>query len=315
MKHLFAASLVGAVCIFFPTVAGAQGGPQAASPATVLDLTKPQFDTATPHYEVEGAAERAASTVVADVGGRGVTLGMVGDAVRDLPPIVRSMSFETIYPPIVAQLIQTQALVVRAQRRGLDKDPAVKRRAQVAFDTVLANAILVREAGGGITEQMMLDRYNRDYAGKPGPEELQVFVIMLSTEAEATSIIAELAGGADFATIARRVSRDSSAAQGGDLGFVRQGGLTLELGSVAFSMASGRTAARPVRTQAGWFIVRVGERRIARTLPFNEVREEIKGSLMREAFPGIAQAAVNDIKIHNFDITGREVEIVTQTGQ
>ena len=222
MKHMLAYGALGLACLMLPAAASAQGTPKSVSPATAVDLTKPQFDTQTPHYDVTGASDRAAGTVVAEVGGRTITLGMVGDAIRDLPPTVRNLSFDTVYTPLLKQLTQMQALVVRAQRKGLEKDPAILRRAKLAYDNVLANAILVREAGSSITEKMLLDRYERDYGGKPGPDEADVSIVMLATEAEANAIVAELAGGADFATVARRSSRDSSAQAGGHLGFQPQ---------------------------------------------------------------------------------------------
>ncbi len=308
MKCSIASGLMGLACLLLPAISWAQGAPKTVSPATAIDLTKPQFDTETPHYDVAGAAAKAASTVVAEVGGRAITLGEVGDAIRDLPPAVRSLPFDTIYPGVLRQLTQMQALVVRAQRRGLDKDPAVLRRAKMAYDNVLANAVLVREAGATISEKMLLDRYDRDFGDKPGPDEVDVSIVMVATEAEANAIIAELAGGADFATIARRSSRDSSAQAGGNLGFQRQDILNPEIGSVAFTLPPGQMAARPVRTSVGWFVIRAGERRQGERPAFAAVREDIRTILLREAFPTITQAALSDVTVRNFDISGKEVQ-------
>ena len=308
MKHMLAYGALGLACLMLPAAASAQGTPKSVSPATAVDLTKPQFDTQTPHYDVTGASDRAAGTVVAEVGGRTITLGMVGDAIRDLPPTVRNLSFDTVYTPLLKQLTQMQALVVRAQRKGLEKDPAILRRAKLAYDNVLANAILVREAGSSITEKMLLDRYERDYGGKPGPDEADVSIVMLATEAEANAIVAELAGGADFATVARRSSRDSSAQAGGHLGFQPQSVLAPEIGSVAFALASGQTAPRPIRTAVGWFVVRVGEHRQGARPAFAAVRDDLRTALLREAFPAVTDAAMRDVTVRTFDISGKEVQ-------
>ena len=307
MKHLLAYGAMGLACLMLPAAASAQGAPKSVSPATAIDLSKPQFDTQTPHYDVGGASDRAAGTVVADVGGRTVTLGMVGDAIRDLPPTVQSLPFETVFSPLLKQLTQMQALVLRAQRQGLEKDPAVLRRAKLAYDNVLANAILVREGGATITEKMLLDRYERDYGGKPGPDEADVSIIMLATEAEANGVLAELAGGADFATLARRSSRDSSAQAGGHLGFQPQSVLSPEIGSVAFAIAPGQTAPRAVRTAVGWFVVRVGEHRQGARPAFAAVRNDLRTALLRESFPAITDAAMRDTTVRTFDISGQEV--------
>ncbi len=308
MKRSFAIGLMGFACLLLPAMSWAQGAPKTVSPATSIDLTKPQFDTETPHYDVSGAAAKAATTVVADVGGQAITLGEVGDAIRALPPTVQALPFDTVYPGVLQQMTQMRALVVRAQRRGLDKDPAVLRRAKIAYDNVLANAVLVREAGAAVTEKMLLDRYDRDFGGKPGPDEVDVSIIMLATEAEANAVLAELAGGADFAALARRSSRDSSAQAGGDLGFQRQDILNPEIGSIAFTLPAGQTATRPVRTGVGWFVIRAGERRQGERPTFAAVREDIRTLLLREAFPAIAQAALSEVTVRNYDISGKEVQ-------
>lgn len=307
MKSALVHGLIVLVWLLLPAKTSAQRTPP--SPAARIDLTKPQFDTETPHYDVSGVAQKAASTVVAEVEGRSITLGDVGDAIRDIPPGARSMPFETVYPEALKPLIQIQALVVRAQHLGLDVDPAVLRRATLAHDKVLANAALVRDASAGITEKMLLDRYNRDVAGKPGPDEAEVSIIMVATEAKANGVLAELAGGADFAAVARRESKDSSAGAGGDLGFQRREVLAPEIGAVAFSLLPDQTAGRPVRTRDGWFVVHVGQHRQANTPTFAAIRDDLRIALLNEAMPAVAEAAQRGAIVHTFDLTGKHAGI------
>ena len=107
--------------------------------------------------------------MVAEVDGRAVTLGDVGDAIAELPTTVRNLPFADLYPSILGQLVRQQALVIRAQRQALDEDPAVRRKVKAASDRVLANALLEQEISRTITEAALLDRYNKEIAGKPGP--------------------------------------------------------------------------------------------------------------------------------------------------
>ena len=308
MKYSILTGLVGVAWALAPNAALAQSTPKAVSPASVLDFTQPQFDTETPHYDVSSAGEKAAGTVVADVGGRIITLGDVGDAIRALPPTVQSLPFDAIYPAVLKQLIQLQAMAVRAQKRGLDKDPVVARRVKAAADRALTNELMLREAGAAITETMLLDRYNLDYGSKPAPKEAHVRVILVATETEADALIAAMAGGADFATLARQSSRDSSSPRGGDLGFMRQDTLTPEIGAIAFTMAPGQTFSHPVKTGTGWFIVRVDERRQAALPAYAAVKEDIRGVLLREGFAAVAKAALSEVTVHAFDIAGKEVQ-------
>jgi peptidyl-prolyl cis-trans isomerase C len=270
-------------------------------------LKRPIFDTQTPVYNMAGAAAKSASSVVAEVDGRAVTLGDVGDAIKELPASVAAMSFSDLYPGIVAKLVRQQALVIRAQQQALDEDPAVRRRVKAAGDQVMANALLHEEISRSITEQVLLDRYNKEVAGKPGPEEVHVRVIMTPTEEAAAALIAELKAGADFATIAKRSSKDTTAAVGGDLGYARLDGLNPEVGAVAFSLQPGQFTPFPVHSAGGWFIVKVEDRKRAGTPTFAEARERLVEEMLREGVAGVVTKALAGTTVREYNINGKEV--------
>lgn len=290
--------------------------PQApgASPFAPGDLKRPIFDTQTPSYNVAGAQAKSANTVVAEVDGRAVTLGDVGDAISELPVTVRGLPFADLFPGILAQLIGQQALVIRAQRQALDEDPVVRRKIKATSDRVMANALLEQEISRSITEAALLERYNKDFAGKPGPEEVHVRVIMTPTEKEATDIIAELRGGADFATLAKRSSKDTTAAAGGDAGFVALDGLTPEVGAVVFSMQAGQFAQFPVRSVGAWFVLKVEERRHQATRGFSAVRESLHQTMLREGVADVLRAAMADVTVREYDVTGKETDGSSASG-
>jgi peptidyl-prolyl cis-trans isomerase C len=277
------------------------------SPLAPGNLKKPIFDTQTPVYDTAHAAEKSASTVVAEVDGRAVTLGDVGDAIKELPANVAAMPFAELYPTVLAKLVRQQALVIRAQQQALDEDPTVRRRVKAAGDQVMANALLHEEISRGITEQALLDRYNKEVAGKPGPEEVHVRVIMAPTEQAATALIAELKSGTDFATLAKRSSQDSTAAIGGDLGYARRDGLNPEVGAVAFSLQPGQFTPFPVRSAGGWFIVKVEDRKRAGTPTFAEVRERLVQEMLREGVAGVVTKALAGTTVREYNINGKEV--------
>ncbi len=224
-----------------PGAVRAQLAPSPApSPLAPGDLKRPIFDTQTPDYNKADQEAKSAATVVAEVDGRVVTLGDVKDAIATLPPSTKNLPFAELFPGVLAKLVQVQALVIRAQRQGIDEDPAIRRKIKAASDNVLADAGLERDGSRAVTEDALLQRYNQDIAGKPGPEEAHVRLIMVRTETEAKDIIKELKAGGDFATIARRSSVDTTASVGGDVGFVVRNVLTPEIGAVVFSMEPGQ---------------------------------------------------------------------------
>ena len=278
----------------------------APSPFAPGDLKRPIFDTTRPAYATAEQKGDRGNTVIAEVDGRAVTLGEVGDAIAELPTTIRNLPFPDLFPGIQAQLIRQQALVIRAQRQALDEDPGVRRKLKAAADRVLANALLEHEASGKITEAALLQRYNQDIATKPGPEEAHVRVIMTDTEQQAAAIIKEIAGGADFAAVAKRVSKDTTAPAGGDAGFLTRDGLTPEVGAVVFSMPAGQVTAYPVRSVGAWFVLKVEERRRQGAPPFTVAKDALRQTMMREGVGDVITAALSAVSVREYDFTGRE---------
>jgi peptidyl-prolyl cis-trans isomerase C len=292
-----------------PDLARAQSKPASSpSPFAPGDLKRPIFDTQTPVYGKADQQAKSASVVVAEVDGRTVTLGDVKDAIMELPPSVGNLSFTDLFPGIQERLVREQALVIRAQRQALDEDPAVRRKIKAASDRILANELLDREVSHSITEAALLERYNKDVAGKPGPEEVHVRVIMVPTEQEAADIIRELRAGADFATLARRSSGDATAPAGGDVGFVVRDGLTPEIGAVVFTTQAGQFTPFPVPSVGSWFVLKVEERRRQATRGFGVERENLRQAMLREGVADVVRAALADVTVREYDFSGKETE-------
>jgi peptidyl-prolyl cis-trans isomerase C len=301
--------LVCAALALAAAPAGAQSTLRpSASPAAPGAAGKPAFDTATPKYDRGGESDRSAGTVVAEVDGRAITLGDVGDSIRALPPNVGNLPFEVLYPTVLEQLIRREALVVRAQRVAADDDPTIRRRVKAAAEQTLANEFLAREAGAALTQGMIQERYRRDYEGKPGLEEVRARVIMALSEADAVQAIAELKAGTEFGPLARRISRDSSAATEGDLGFLTREGLNAEIGAVAFALAPGQVAPYPVRSAGAWFVVKTEERRRQPTPALPLVREQIRQALLRDGATPLIRAALSEVLVREYNVTGKELD-------
>ena len=140
-------------------------------------------------------------------------------------------------------------------------------------------------------------RYDRYIAGKPGPDEVRARVILAPTEEEARALIGKAQGGADFAELARQYSKDPTAAQGGDLGYVVLEAVSPEVGSVMFSMPLGQVTAYPVNSIAGYFVIRVEGRRQRATPAFDEARAVLERAERADAVRLAVSKVVDDIKI------------------
>lgn len=95
---------------------------------------------------------------------------------------------------------------------------------------------------------------------------------------EAESVLAELDAGADFAELAKVHSVCPSSERGGDLGFFQRGQMVEPFADAAFAMEVGETGG-PVETQFGYHIIKVTDRQEARSIPLDEVKDQVRAML------------------------------------
>ena len=84
--------------------------------------------------------------------------------------------------------------------------------------------------------------------------------ILVETEDEAKAVLAELKKGADFAELAKSKSKDPGSADGGDLGYFTKDQMVPEFSEVAFKLDKGALS-DPVKSQFGWHIIKVEDKR------------------------------------------------------
>ena len=102
-------------------------------------------------------------------------------------------------------------------------------------------------------------------------------------------------GGADFAQLARERSEGPTAPSGGDLGFFGRGRMVKPFEETAFSLEVGKVS-DPVLTQFGYHVIKVTERREARSLPFEEVREKLEADLKNRLVGEMVGARIEELR-------------------
>jgi peptidyl-prolyl cis-trans isomerase C len=241
--------------------------------------------------------------LVATVNGQPIHLSDVEAAAASLPPNVRAMPPEILYPKLIDSLVNQRALAVMAQKEGLAKDPQIQQQIDAATGQILANALLRKQIMPTITDAALHARYDSEIANKPGEEEVHAKHILVPTEDQAKQIIAQLENGADFATLAKKYSKDSGAADGGDLGFFKKGDMVPTFADAAFALKPGEFTKTPVHTQFGWHVILVVARRQVQPPTFDQAKDQLRQEMLKQGIEkAVAQARqAADVKVYNLN--------------
>ncbi len=158
-------------------------------------------------------------------------------------------------------------------------------RTRLAFmrNKLLLEMILNDQGKAAVTDQAMKKTYEEAVKQMSGEQEVRARHILVPTEAEAKTILAEVRKGTDFAELAKQKSKDpGAAAQGGDLGFFNKEQMVPEFAEVAFKLNKGQVS-DPVQTQFGWHIIKVEDKRAKPVPEFSAVKDQVEAFVMRKA--------------------------------
>jgi peptidyl-prolyl cis-trans isomerase C len=299
-SHAIVARLAVLAALAAPSAYAPQAHAQTSVPApTPLPMPAPV------PMPAPGGPAIASDPVVGRVDGSDIRLSEVSDAGQQLPEEMRGMPSNMLFPMLLDQVIDRRAILALAKRQKLEQDPNVARMIARAQDQALQTALITREVGPLVTDAALRARYDRDVANKPGEEEVHARHILVATEAEAKQVIADLNKGGDFAAIAKARSSDPGAAtQGGDLGFFKRADMLPEFANVAFALKPGETTQTPVKTQYGWHVIRLEERRTAPPVPFDTARDELRQKLIQEGIDKVLKEARAGLTIERFNPDG-----------
>jgi peptidyl-prolyl cis-trans isomerase C len=246
----------------------------------------------------------AADPVVAKVNNDEIHLSDIAAAAQGLPAQFRGMPPQQLYPLVLNQLIDQQALVAMAAKNGLADDPAVKRQMRLAADQALQTALISRAVGPLVTEAAIKKQYDATVANKPGAEEVHARHILVASEDQAKDVIAQLKKGASFEDLAKKYSTDQGAANGGDLGWFKKDDMVPEFATAAFSMKPGQISDTPVHSQFGWHVILVLETRQSPPPTFEQAHDELRQQMIQDGVKKIVADATAAAKIERFNLDG-----------
>jgi peptidyl-prolyl cis-trans isomerase C len=227
-------------------------------------------------------AAAGADTVIARVNGVDIRQSDLALAEEDVGAEMQGSPPDAKREQLIAYLADVIMVTQEAEKKKITENPDFKRRLAFLRNKLLMGFELQEEAKGAVSENAMQQTYQDAVKSMAGQEEVRARHILVESEDEAKTILTELKGGADFATLAKEKSKDPGAAQGGDLGYFSKEQMVPEFADVAFKMYAGQLS-NPVKTQFGWHIIKVEDKRVRQAPEFDKVKDQIESYMMRKA--------------------------------
>jgi len=246
----------------------------------------------------------SADDVVARVNGKDITAAEVqvatdvfGEQLAQIPEAQRR-------PMIVGALIDMHVMADAAKAAGTADSPKYKARMAFLEAQALRNTYVEDELQGKISDDEIKARYEKDIAGFVPPEEVHARHILVKTEDEANAVLKQLADGGNFEAIAKEKSQDpGSKDNGGDLGFFAKGQMVPEFEAEAFALKPGETSTKPVKSQFGYHVIKVEERRTQPVPTLDQVREQVIQMVQRDKYQDTLAKMHSAAKIEILDPT------------
>ena len=242
--------------------------------------------------------------VVAPVNGVEIRLSQVKKAHARLPEQYQRAPFETIFPGLVDCLIDSRLAAEDARRQNLHDTPQFKDQIARIEEQVLQRMALSKVIADKVGDAEVKARYEAKAKKLTDVELIKVRHNLVKTEDGAKAIIAELKNGGDFAELAKKKSTGPSATDGGDLGFFGKGQMVPAFEKAAYALNAGAFSETPVKTQFGWHVIKVEERKKADIPSFEEMEPAIRDRLSQDAGSAYIMKLRKEAKITRFNADG-----------
>jgi len=254
------------------------------------------------------SSEVAASTsdpVIARVNGVDVKQSDLALAEEDVGADIQGASPEAKRDHLIAYVADIILVNQAADKKSVADNAEFKRRLAFLRNKLLMGFELQEEAKSAVSDDALHQTYDDAVKSGGSPEEVHARHILVEKEDEAKEIIEQLKNGGDFATLAKEKSKDPGASEGGDLGYFTKDQMVPEFAEVAFKMYPGQLS-NPVKTQFGWHIIKVEDKRTKQPPQFETVKGQIEAFLTRKAQTEFIAKLRQSAKIERLDKAGEQ---------
>ncbi len=238
---------------------------------------------------------------VATVNGRAITEADLAFADSEIGSDFGSLPAETKRRYLVEFLIETNLFAAAAETDKLASGENFDKRVAYMRQRAARQAYFDAKVKGGVSEAAAKGFYDDQVKMLKTEEEVQARHILVGSEDQAKDLADKIAKGGDFAALAKENSVDAGSKEnGGMLGYFGKGQMVPQFEQAAFALEKGAVS-KPVQSQFGWHIIKVEDKRQKPPPTFEQVKDQIMGSLMKSQAQTVLAGLRKSAKVEYFD--------------
>ena len=250
-----------------------------AQETTTDPAAAPEVDTSGP--EGESAAVKDDNAVIAIVNGYEIRTSEVRMAFDDVIGQLPNLPKKLRYPFVVEFLVERHLLAQLANKEGISDTDDYKRRLAAYQAKALRDSYLSQVISKTVTEDEIKAVYADESKKLTETERIRARHILVASEKEAQAVLDKLAKGEKFEALAKQFSLDGSKDYGGDLGYFSSPEMVPAFSKAAFELKKGEIS-KPVKTDFGWHVIKLEDRKQGTAQPFDQVKNAIRNVLVRQ---------------------------------
>jgi peptidyl-prolyl cis-trans isomerase C len=262
----------------------------------------------TPAQAPAAATAQSGSKVVARANGIEITEAdlalAAGDPALQVPGVADAQKRDLL----IGYMIDLKLGARAAEAAKVGENADVQRRLAYARDKALVEEYLDQEVKKSVTAEAARKLYDETVKSITPEPEVRARHILVESEDEAKTAHTRVKGGEDFGKVAGDLSKDpGSKDEGGDLGFFAKDRMVEPFAEAAFKLEPGQVS-EPVKTQFGWHVIKVEEKRTKPIPAFDEMKEQVEAYLGRKAQQDLILGLRQNAKVERLDDKGNLVE-------
>jgi peptidyl-prolyl cis-trans isomerase C len=209
---------------------------------------------------------------------------------------------------ILKNIARERLVLEKAHSKKIDDSAEVKEQLEIAKRQIIIQAYLKSMVNDLVPEKDMRKEYDKIVEAMKGKEEVKARHILVENEKEANELYKKIQGGADFSALAKEKSTDkNSGANGGDLGYFTKERMVPQFADAAFAAEKGKVT-KPVKSDFGWHLILVDEKRPVKAPAFEEVKDKIQQGLANKAIETYVNGLFEQSNVKYFAADGKELK-------